>query len=217
MKRPLSLLLTLSLLSAMALTGCGGDKKPATSASNTVQSTESETSAPTQAATEARTLDPNYETLAVDPDTPIIAMDNNLSLKGIDMKAPLSTLVARFGSDYKYNSGSNTYQWTFDNGTRILATCDAGNAKLINSIDYAPANYDNWRDPNNDFSQVDANKTYTYAELYSIVRSPGTVFKLSADEYNHSYYYVCWYDDKGNILYVQFNSQTNESVHITIL
>ncbi len=217
MKRPLLLLLTLSLLSAMALTGCGGDKKPAASASNTVQSTESETSAPTQAATEARTLDPNYETLAVDPDTPIIAMDNNLSLKGIDMKAPLSTLVARFGSDYKYNSGSNTYQWTFDNGTRILATCDAGNAKLINSIDYAPVNYDNWRDPNNDFSQVDTNKTYTYAELYSIVKSPGTVFKLSADEYNHSYYYVCWYDDEGNILYVQFNSQTNESVHITIL
>lgn len=217
MKRPLSLLLTLSLLSAIALTGCGGNKKTSTVGTSSVNSTESETSAPTEAATEARTLDPNYETLAVSPDTPIIAMDNNLSLKGIDMKAPLSTLVARFGSDYKYNSGSNTYQWTFDNGTRILATCDEGNAKLINSIDYAPGSYDGWRDPKNDFSQVDPNKTYTYAELYSIVRSPGTVFKLSADEYNHSYYYVCWYDEKGNILYAQFNSETNESVHITIL
>lgn len=217
MKRPLSMLLTLSLLSAAALTGCGGNNKPDTTAANTVPPTESTTSAPTQAATEARTLDPDYETLAVDPDTPIIAMDNNLSLKGIEMKAPLSTLVARFGSDYKYSSGSNTYQWTFDNGARILATCDEGNARLINSIDYAPGNYDNWRDPNNDFSQIDVNKTYTYAELYSVVRSPGTVFKISADESNHNYYYVCWYDNKGNILYAQFDSETNVSVHITIL
>ncbi len=217
MKRPL-LFLTLSLLLAVAGTGCGGNKKPANApTAATVNSTEAETSAPTQAATEAKTLDPNYETLAVDPNTPIIAMDNNLSLKGITLKAPLSTLVARYGSDYKYISGSHTYQWTFDNGTRILATCDADNAKLINSIDYAPVNYDNWRDPKNDFSQVDINKTYTYAELYSIVRSPGTVFKLSCDQYEHNFYFVCWYDANGNILYAQFKSATNESVHISIL
>lgn len=217
MKRPLSLFLTLSLLSAIALTGCGGNKKPDTAASNTVKSTETETSAPTQAATEARTLDPNYETIAVDPNAPITAIENNPALKGITLKAPLSTLVARFGSDYKYTAGSNTYQWKFDNGARILATCDDDNVRLINSIDYAPADYDNWRDPNNDFSQVDVNKTYTYAELYSIVRSPGTVFKLSTDEYEHNFYFVCWYDANGNILYAQFKAETNESVHISII
>ena len=192
-------------------------KKKYVTLDNTVKATEAETSAPTQKATEAKTLDPNYETLAVDPDTPVLASNNNPALKGLTLKTNLSTLVARFGSDYKYTAGSNTYQWSLANGNRVLATCDPDNSKIINSVDYAPASYDVWRDPNNDFSQVDVNKTYTYAELYSIVKSPGSVFKLTVDDADRNYYFVCWYDAKGNILYVQFNAATNKSVHISIL
>lgn len=214
MKKRFALFVTASTAVAMLLTACGGQ----TTVNNTLPSTEPATSeAPTEASTEPKTLDPNYETLAVDPNMPILALDGNAPFKRITMKTNLNTLISLYGTDYKFTEGANTYQWTIEYGHKIIAVCDADNHNVINSVDYVPSRYDGWRDPRNDFSQVDTNQTYTYAQLYSIIKTPGTVFRLSTDSENRNYYVVCWYDADGTILSAQFRESDNTTVQISII
>ncbi len=226
MKKLTRFIMTLSLVSVVILSGCGGTNTTTNKTnsdyiepsfisqeSSSVAASEAPTSANTAASGEQR----ETGTIVPDESITIVAMDNSPYLKGITLKTTLSYLAERYQVAYTYNKATKSYRWDFgDNGTVIAVHYDGYPDEII-EVSYSPADYSLWRDSRNDFSNVDSTKSYKYSEICNIIGSSGTVSKLSRTIMLPNTYHVCWYTQDGQVLYVQFDSATNMSIHIQLL
>lgn len=218
MRRNVTYLSVAALITTALLTGCGSTPTSAPSDNNTVLpsfiSSPESTAAETTDSTEKPTHERENGTVISPDSTEIIATNNAPLLKGITLRTSIDALTERYGTNYTYNSGSNSYYWDMGDKGKINAICENDSKSVINEITYTPATYDIWRDAANDYTQVDPSKTYTYAELCNIIGSHGTTYKLSLNIYMKTTYHVCWYDGDGVILSAQFDSTTNKTLRI---
>ncbi|MBQ4283071.1 MAG: hypothetical protein IJB96_03990 [Lachnospira sp.] len=228
MKKSTRLIITMSMISAVLLSGCGQSSTSSSSGgggSNYVaptfistQPATSETEAPKESSSAAgENTERETGTVVPDESVTIVAMDNSPYLKGISLKTTLTYLTERYGSAPVYNTGSRTYRWNFGDKGTVIATHQEEYPENIIEITYSPSDYSTWRDSRNDFSKIDTSKTYGYSEICNLIGSSGTVSKLSRTIMIPTTYHVCWYKPDGTVLNVQFDASTNKSIYIQLL